>query len=142
MAGIRRNGRLDCSAFVFDACYEPRGFALILLLIRLVRVLGWRMSRTFGQVLSEKPRPEGRRLELMLLGTRTDCQAQGLGRAMMHHIFEYARDKEYQFVELEVPKETPAFRFYLNEGFLVQKEIALPTMPLCFLRRQLNEAAP
>ncbi len=47
--GIRRDGRLDCAAFVFDAGYEPRGFTLILLLIRMVRVVGWRMSRTFAR---------------------------------------------------------------------------------------------
>lgn len=133
--GIRRDGRLDCAAFVFDAGYQPRGFTLILLLIRMVRAVGWRMSRTLARVLSEKPGKEERRLELMILGTRVDCQRQGLGRAMMHHIFEFARCQGYQSVVLEVAKETPAFGFYLREGFLVEKEIALPTMPLCLLRR-------
>lgn len=137
--GVRREGRLDCAAFVFDADYEPRGLALILLLFRMVRVLGWRMSRTFGKVLSEKPSGEGRRLELMILGTRTECQGQGLGRAMMHHIYEFARGRGYQSVVLEVAKETPAFGFYLREGFLVDKEIALPIMPLCLVRRPLGE---
>jgi len=137
--GIRRDGRLDCAAFVFDADYEPRGFTLLLLLIRMVRVIGWRMSRTFAKVLSEKPAGEGRRLELMILGTRAGYQGQGLGRAMMHHIFEFARGRGYQSVVLEVTKETPAFGFYLREGFLVEKEIALPIMPLCLLRRPLAE---
>ena len=138
---IRRHGRLDSAAFVFDASHEPQGFTLILLLIRMVRVLGWRMSRKFGHVLSEKPVDVQRRLELMLLGTREDCQGQGLGRTMMRHIFEFARGQGYQSVVLEVPKKTPAFGFYLREGFLVEKEIALPIMPLCLLRRPLTEHA-
>jgi ribosomal protein S18 acetylase RimI-like enzyme len=137
--GIRRNGRLDCAAFVYEDGYEPRGFTLVLLLIRMVRVLGWRMSHKFGEVMSQKSSDRQRRLELMLLGTRDDCQGQGLGRAMIHHIFEFARNQGYQSVVLEVPKETPAFGFYLREGFLVEKEIALPTMPLCLLRRPLTE---
>ena len=137
--GVRRGERLDCAAFVFDASYEPRGIALALFLIRMVRVLGWRMSRTFGQVLSEKPAAEGRRLELMLLGTRAGCQRQGLGRAMTHHIYEFARARGYASVVLEVAKETPAFGFYLREGFLVEKEIALPTMPLCVVRRLADQ---
>ena len=137
--GIRRDGGLDCAAFVFDASYQPRGFTLILFLIRMVRVFGWRMSRTVAQVLSEKTGREERRLELMILGTRTECQGQGLGRAMLHHIFEFARGKGYQSVVLEVAKETPAFGFYLREGFLVEKEIVLPTTPLCLLRRPLAE---
>ncbi|UCG88346.1 MAG: hypothetical protein JSW71_07330, partial [Gemmatimonadota bacterium] len=61
------------------------------------------------------------------------------GRAMLHHIFDFASGQGYQSVVLEVPKETPAFGFYLREGFLVEKEIALPTMPLCLLRRPLAE---
>ncbi len=141
LLGIRRDGRLDCAAFVFDAGYEPRGFGLILFLIRMLRVLGWRMSRAFVQVLSEKPQREGRQLELMLLGTRTDHQQHGLGRSMIHHILEVARAEGYQSVVLEVAKETPAFSFYLREGFLVDKEVTLPIMPLCFLRHPLRGGA-
>jgi ribosomal protein S18 acetylase RimI-like enzyme len=137
--GIRRDGRLDCAAFVFDADHEPHGFALILLLFRMVRVVGWKMTRTFAQVLSGKPGSDERRLELMILGTRADCQGQGLGRAMMHHIFEFARSRGYPSVVLEVAKETPAFGFYLREGFEVEKEIPLPAMPLCLLRRPLAQ---
>ena len=75
----------------------------------------------------------------MVLGTRDDCQRQGLGRAMIRHIIEFARGEGYQSVVLEAPKETPAFGFYLSEGFLVEKEIALPTMPLCLLRCPVAE---
>jgi len=139
--GIRRDGRLDCAAFVFDAAYEPRGLTLILLLVRMVRVVGWKMSRTFAQVLSEKPSREERRFQLMILGTRAECQKQGLGHAIMRHILEFARDKGYESVVLEVAKETPAFGFYLREGFQVEKEIALPTMPLCLLRCPLSTTA-
>lgn len=139
--GIRRDGRLDCAAFVFDAGYEPRGFKLVRLLFCMLRVVGWRMSRTFAQVVSQKPTSEERRLELMILGTRADCQKQGLGRAMIRHIVEFARRKNYQSVVLEVAKDTPAFGFYLREGFEVEKEIALPAMPLCLVRRPLSDEA-
>ncbi len=137
--GVRVDGRLDCAAFVFDASYQPRGFALILFLIRMVRVLGWRTSRAFAQVLSEKPKREEGQLELMIIGTRSDCQQRGFGRAMIQHILAFARDKGYQSVVLEVAKETPAFSFYLREGFLMDKEVALPTTPLCYLRHPLSE---
>ena len=137
--GIRHNGRLACAAFVFDACYEPRGFGLFLFLVRMIRVLGWRMSRAFGQVMSEKPERDERQLELMLLGTCTECQQHGFGRAMIHHIIEYSREEGYQSVVLEVAKETPAFGFYLREGFRVDKEVSLPIMPMCFLRHPVTE---
>ncbi len=135
--GIGRNGDLACAAFVYDAAFEPRGWTLTVFLFQMLRVFGWSMGRTFARVLSEKPSNEGRSLELMLLGTCTDAQGQGLGRAMLRHIFEFAAIQGYDSVILEVAKETPAFNFYLSEGFLVDKEMALPTTPLCFLRRPI-----
>ena len=135
--GIRRDNRLACVAFVFDAAFEPRGFALLLLLFRMIRTVGWRMMRTFSEVLSEKVESNDRRLELMIIGTRADSQRLGLGRAMMHHIFDYAREQEYKSVVLEVARDTPAFDFYLHEGYQVEKEIQLPAMPLCVVRRML-----
>jgi ribosomal protein S18 acetylase RimI-like enzyme len=137
--GIRREGRLLCAAFVFDADYQPRGWTLILFLFRMVRVVGLGMIPAVARVLSEKPPRVERRLELMVLGTRADCQRQGLGRSMIRHVIEFARGEGYQSVVLETPKETPALGFYLSEGFLLEKELAMPTMPLCLLRRPLAE---
>ena len=120
--------------------YEPRGFVLILFVIRMIRILGWRMSREFVRVLSEKPERKGRQLELMLLGTRTDCQQGGLGRAIIRHILDFARDAGYPSVVLEVIKDSPAFGFYLREGFVVDKEVAMSGISsLCFLRCPLAE---
>ena len=134
--GIRGDdGRLACAAFVYDDAYEPRGLKLVMFLIRMIRIAGWKMTRTFGQLLSEKPETEERRLELMLLGTRSDCQKSGLGRAMMHHVFAFARDRGYGSVVLGVAKDTPAHGFYLREGYELEREVAMPAMPLCLLRR-------
>ena len=137
--GIRREGRVVSAAFVFDAAYEPRGLTLVLLLMRMLRMLGWRLCRTFARIMASKPEASDRGLELMILGTRVDFQGQGLGRELLQHVLEFAHDEGYQSVVLEVAKETPAFGFYLREGFRLQKEIDLPTMPLCFLRRPLND---
>lgn len=137
--GIRRNGNLDCAAFVYDAAFEPRGWQLMFFLFQMLRVFGWGLSLTFARVLSKKPKRKGRPLELLLLGTRTSAQGQGLGRSMLRHIFDFADLRGYDSVILEVAKDTPAFGFYLREGFLVDKEVALSTTPLCFLRRPIAE---
>jgi ribosomal protein S18 acetylase RimI-like enzyme len=94
----------------------------------------------FARVLAEKPKCEGRQLELMLLGTRTEAQGQGLGRAMLRHIIGFASALGYDAVVLEVAKETPAYHFYLGEGFRVDKEVSLPTATLCFVRRPLSSS--
>lgn len=74
----------------------------------------------------------------MLLGTRGNYQGQGLGRTMLRHLFGFARERDYASVVLETAKQTPAFGFYLREGFKVEKEISLPAMPLCMMRRSLD----
>ena len=90
-------------------------------------ILGWRMSRAFAQVLAEKPERDERQLELALIGTRTDCQQKGTGREMIRHILKFADEQGYRSVVLEVAKETPAFPFYLREGFEVDRLNRLAT---------------
>ncbi len=135
--GISRDGELACVAFVFADGYEPGGVPLAWFLWRMLRAIGLQQFRMMTRVMSEKRSGGERRLELMLLGTRSDCQGQGLGRTMLRYLFGFARDRGYASVVLETAKQTPAFGFYLSEGFEVEKEIPLPTMPLCMMGRSL-----
>ena len=135
--GISRDSKLVCVAFVFTDGYDPGGLTLALFLWRMVRAIGLWECLTMARVMSEKRSDDERRLELMLLGTRGDYQGQGLGRSMLRHLFDFARERGYTSVVLEAPKQTPAFGLYLSEGFEVEKEISLPMMPLCMMRRSL-----
>jgi len=138
LLGIRNSGQLECAAFIHDARYEPRGFSLLAFLWRLTRVAGLQVAMTFVKITSTKPQQPSKRLEFLLLGTRPGAQKGGLGRRMMRHVISFAQANGYESVVLEVAKETPAFGFYLSEGFEVEREIPLPQMPLCVLRRPLN----
>ena len=132
--GVRQAGKIACAAFVYDGSFEPRGWALISFMFQLLHIVGWRMVRSMPAILSARHSGDERQLELLLLGTRSDCQAKGLGRQMLRHVLEFARARDYEAVVLEVAKETPAYPFYLSEGFQLEKEISLPKMPLCLLR--------
>ena len=132
--GIRQDGRIACAAFVYDGSYEPRGLALVRFLFRMLRVAGWRMVVSLPALVTARHSGDERQLELLLLGTRTDSQAKGFGRQMLRHVIELARQRGYDAVVLEVAKETPAYPFYLREGFQLEKEVELPIMPLCLLR--------
>ncbi|MEM9538623.1 MAG: GNAT family N-acetyltransferase [Cyanobacteria bacterium P01_E01_bin.42] len=122
-------------AFTFTYGYEPSGLTVALFLWRMVRALGWQTFRGMGQAMSEKHGGDGQRLELMLLGTRNGYQGQGLGRTMLRYLFDFARERGYASVVLETSKQTPAFEFYRHEGFVLEKEIPLPTISLCMMRR-------
>ncbi|MEO0490462.1 MAG: GNAT family N-acetyltransferase [Cyanobacteria bacterium P01_A01_bin.123] len=136
--GISRNGELACVAFVFADGYEPGGLTLAWFLWRMLRAIGLQNFRIMARMMSGQRGGDERRLELMLLGTRGDYQRQGLGRMMLRNLFNFARERDYASVVLETAKQTPAFGFYLREGFKVEKEISLPTMPLCMMRRSLD----
>ena len=83
LLGISGDDELACVAFVFTDGYEPDGLASAWFLWRMVRVVGLRMCRTMMRMMSEKRSSDERRLELMLLGTRSNYQGQGL--ALFYH---------------------------------------------------------
>ena len=137
--GEKRDGRWACIAFVFEDGAEPPWWEMPRMLWRMVRIAGlgrtWRMRR----LMSEKHEGSDRRLHLMLLGTDPALHKQGLGRAMLRHVNEYARERGYDAVVLEVAKHTPAFGLYTSEGYALQKEVELPEMPLCWMRQPVAE---
>ncbi len=140
--GIHRDGRLACAAFVFADGYEPGKLATAGLMFQMLRAFGPRQFRTLVRAMSQKHEAGERRLELLLLGTRSEHQGQGLGRIMLQHVYAFAGRKGYDTVTLEVAKDTPAFGFYQSEGFEVEKEIDMPKMPLVMMGRRIASASP
>ena len=138
--GIRRDGRWACVAFTFGYGYEPPWRKLPTMIARMVRMVGLRKAVTYLRLMSEKHSGDDRRYQLMILGTRSAYQRHGLGRKMMRHVLGFAQGLGYDAVVLEVAKDTPALGFYQSEGFVTEKEIPLPEMPLCFMRRELASA--
>ncbi|MEL7088669.1 MAG: GNAT family N-acetyltransferase, partial [Planctomycetota bacterium] len=136
--GIRRDGQWACVAFAFRYGFEPPWTKLPKMIVRMVRMVGLRKAVTYARLMSEKHPGDDRRYQLMILGTLAVYQGQGLGRAMMRHVLEFAENHGYDAVVLEVAKHTPAYGFYESEGFAQEKEIPLPEMPLCYMRRDLR----
>ena len=126
-----------CVAFVFEYGFEPRKRAMAGMLWQMVRVMGIRPLLSAMRVLSEKHPGDDRRLELLVLGTREAHQQQGLGRAMLRHLYTYAAEHHYAAVILEAARHSPACAFYEREGFRHEKEVMLGAEPLCFMRREV-----
>jgi len=135
---IRRDGQPACVAFIHDGAYEPSRLTSIGMLWQMCRVVGIRGVIRFLPVLSEKHAGDDRRLELLILGTHSDYQGQGLGRVMIRKVIQHAKDKTYAAVTLEVAKGTPALAFYQSEGFIIEKEISVGENTLCLMRCEIN----
>ncbi len=135
---IHRDEEPACVAFVHEYGYEPSKLDTIKLMWRMVRVLGIRLLASCMRVFATKHPGDDRRLELLILGTRAQCQGQGLGRAMLRDLYDYARRRGYVAVTLEAAKAPPAFDFYEREGFFVEKEVLFGDHTLCLMRRELN----
>jgi ribosomal protein S18 acetylase RimI-like enzyme len=136
---IDRDGEPACVAFVHACGYEPPKTALPGMMFQMMRVMGLRRLGQCMAVLSEKHPGNDRRLELLILGTQTRYHQQGLGRRIMHAIFDDARRRDYVAVTLEAARNSPAFGFYQREGFVVEKQVELLGQPLCWMRRDLDQ---
>ncbi|MCS7222105.1 MAG: GNAT family N-acetyltransferase [Anaerolineae bacterium] len=137
--GIRENRRLVCASLSVDSSEEPSGLALFRFIFALSRAIGWRAVKELGVIYKEKPKYEGRYLELILLGTLPASQQQGFGRKMLRFLLETAKKQGFRGVILVADRATPAFRLYLKEGFKVDKEFAVGETALCWMRYRYEE---
>ncbi len=134
--GIRLDGHLACVAFSYDAHVTPSLPALLRFVIRLAAILGWRQTSRFLLLFLKRPRHKQRYLELLLLGTAPAHHGQGLGRSMMHFLYDFASRKGFDGVLLDVARETPAYNFYVKEGFATDKKQTMNGQRLCHMRRE------
>ncbi len=133
--GIRKGGALVCVSFSVDSRYEPKGFALISFFFGLFRILGWKLMRNFIRAFSERPHYTDPYLDLTLIGTVPAYHGKGLGRVMLRFLYDLAKEQGYHGIILAVAKGTPAYNFYLKEGFVIEKDSPFGFMVLSHMRR-------
>ena len=102
---------------------------------RLAAILGWRQTARFFMLFQKRPRHKQRYLELLLLGTVPACHGRGLGRTLMTFLYDFAHRNGFEGVLLDVARGTPAYGFYMKEGFVTDKEQTINGQPLCHMRR-------
>jgi GNAT superfamily N-acetyltransferase len=139
MHGIRKDGSLACVAFSLDSRSQLELSDIVWFFFKLFCVVGWRRTRGFIRGFSNREEYHLPYLELMLLGTLPAFQGEGLGKTMLAFLYGFAKAQQYNGVVLSTARETPAFRFYINEGFVVDREITMNDIPLCYMRRDNTE---
>lgn len=132
--GIRKDNKLVCASLSLDSTVEPSKPALMRFILSLYRALGWRIAREFEVVHKEEPKYEDHYLEMVIFGTLPAYQRQGLGRKMLHFLYNEAKREGYKGVILVADRNTPAFNLYLKEGFVADKEFAMGEATLCWMR--------
>lgn len=136
--GIRKEDKLVCASLSLDSAVEPSKPALIKFAFSLYRAVGWRIIKEFEVVHKEEPKYEDHYLELVILGTLPAYHKQGLGRKMLHFLYDEARRRNYKGLILVADRNSPAFHLYLSEGFIVDREFTIGQATLCWMRRLLR----
>jgi GNAT superfamily N-acetyltransferase len=138
LCGIRRDNRLVCASLSTDSGTKPPLFALLRFIVTLRWYLGRRITKGFMTVSRQMPKYGKRYLELELFGTLPSCRRQGLGRRMMRFLYAEARRREYGGVTLATDSNSPAFQFYLKEGFHGDREIPFGNTTLSCMRLEFS----
>ncbi len=96
----------------FDEPWTEHAFAELL---KLPTTIGWCDEKGFilcSHVLDE--------MEIMTICTHPQCRRQGYGRALLEHLFDYAKKAQVAKIFLEVRSDNiPAQKLYEMAGFTV-----------------------
>jgi ribosomal protein S18 acetylase RimI-like enzyme len=133
------DNHLLCVALTLSSTDEPGLWDAIRCTYAFFRILGWRLALAYLKMQTAKPKSTVSYLELVLMGTIPTAQKGGLGRKMLRHLLQYAQDKGYAGMTLEVAQNAPAFGFYCREGFTLEKTIYLKDLTVCIMRLKLDE---
>lgn len=134
--GIRHDGTLACVALCLDARFEPGLPTMLAMFYRTGRILGLGSLWDFIQAFSKRPKYAEPYLELFILGTAPACQKMGLGRSMLRHIYRFAAGQGFRGVILGAAKDSPAYGFYVREGFINDREVFFRGLPIHNMRRE------
>ncbi len=137
LCGIRMDEGLVCVLMGADSREVPSLWSLARLAWGVTRAVGRRAIGPLLDVERCKPLYQERYFELVILATVTSRQRQGLGRRLLHFLYDQAKRGGYDGIMLFVDQDTPAFGLYRSEGFGVDREIEVAQQRLCWMRRTI-----
>lgn len=133
--GIKKNQDLICVGICIDSDSKPAFFRTLVFGITIFRTLGYRGVRHFWSYTKNKPHYKKRCLELIFYGTRSKDQKKGYGRSMLNFLYDYAKKNEYDGVTGATNTSRPAFKFYMRDGWIVDREFRIENYTICWVRR-------
>lgn len=70
-------------------------------------------------------------LKLSKLYVNPTKQSKGCGKALLHHLEQFAKEAKIPTIKLNVNRNNPAKDFYLMMGFKIVKEVDIPLDKFC-----------
>jgi len=135
--GIKKDDKLVCVGFCIDSDLKPRFIKKIKFGFLLLRTLGFKGVRQFLKCDKNKPKYNKTCLELVLYGTLPSYQKKGFGRQMLNFLYDFAKKNNYGGVTGVTNSIRPAFKFYMRDGWIVDKEFYIENYRLCWVRRMV-----
>lgn len=132
--GIKKDDKLVCVGFCIDSDINPSFSKKIKFGTVLLQTLGIKGIRQFLKCNKNKPKYEKTCLELLLYGTLPPNQNKGFGRQMLNFLFDFARKNNYGGVTGVSNSTKPAFKFYMRDGWIIDKEFYVENYKLCWVR--------
>lgn len=83
-------------------------------------------SKAWGFISAMPKEKQSKIYRIEKLYILKEAQGLGIGKKLISHIEEIARNRGFSTLELNVNRENPAKYFYEKEGFKIVKEIDIP----------------
>lgn len=135
--GIKKGNRLICIGLCIDSNVKPNLFRTIKFGFLLLKTLGIKGLHQFWIYDKNKPKYDKICLELILYGTLPNYQKKGYGRKMLNFLYDFAKNNNYGGVTGVTNSIKPAFKFYMKNGWIVDKEFFIGNYKLCWVRRKV-----
>ena len=135
MFGIKKDGKLVCISLCIDSNSKPSFTKLIKFGFSVVKTLGIKGFKHFWICNKNKPKYDKICLEVMLYGTLPSHQKKGLGRHMLNFLYDFAKKNKYGGVTGVTNSSRPAFKLYMNDGWIVDKAFNFGNYQFCWIRR-------
>lgn len=135
MFGIKKDNKLVCIGFCVDSNLKPRFFQQMKFGFSLFKTLGIKGLQQFSKCATNKPKYDKTCLELMFFGTIASFQKIGYGRQMLNFLYNYAKKNNYGGVTGVTNCSRPAFKFYMRDGWVIDKEFYVGKYKLCWVRK-------
>jgi len=135
MFGIKKDEKLVCVGFCIDSDSKPGFFKLIKFGYLTIILLGLKGLKELYICDKNKPKYDKTCLELMFFGTLNSYQKKGLGKLMLNYLYECAKKNNYGGVTGVTNSIRPALKFYIKDGWIIDKEFNIENYKFCWVRQ-------